>query len=299
MASAGGIKGLEPETKVPAFVLYILAGEETGPGKLYQVNEHGNVLGVVSLPHTGTGVDLHRSHGLVIAIPRDGGKIMRVDDTGKLSTLLARDKTLVHPIDVAVGGDSDTVLVADNIADVMATTTSGGTRPKVYQRLEGQKWTAQEMSIAVTKDKHVILGTDGDKGIYRTSGQDGSTAGDPLLPGPGGVAADPKSLRWAATQDSDQIYVFEGPELEKKLRLPPKKSHYHNGLLSFSPAGSVCVAVRDSDKASGEVWLLMYDIEKDKIRSLFPWKHEQMTDFVVGPRMIWEHNSPNTYKSTY
>ena len=299
MASSGGIKGFEPETIAPAFVLYVLAGEETGPGKLYQVNEHGDVLGVVSLPHTGTGVDLHRSHGLVMAVPRDGGKIMRVDDTGKLSTLLEKDKTLVHPIDVAVGGDSDTVLVADNIADVMATTTSGGARPKVYQRLEGQKWTAQEMSIAVTKDKHVILGTDGDKGIYRMSGRDTSTAGDPLLPGPGGVAADPKSLRWAATQDSDQIYVFEGPELEKKLRLPPKKSHYRNGLLSFSPAGSVCVAVRDSDTATGEVWLLMYDIEKDEIRNLFPWKREPMTDFVVGPRMIWERNSPNTYKSTY
>ncbi len=299
MAAGGGIKGFAPEPNTPTFVLYVLAGEETGPGKLYQVNEHGNVLGVVNLPNTATGVDLHRSHGLVMAIPREGGKIMRVDDTGKLSTLVDKDKTLVHPIDVAMGGDSDTVLVADNIADMMATTTSGGAQPKVYRRLEGQKWTAQEMSIAVTKDKHVILGTDGNKGIFRMSGQDTSTAGEPLLPGPGGVAADPKSLRWAATQGSNQIYVFEGPELEKKLRLPPKKSHYRNGLLSFSPAGTVCVAVRDSDTATGEVWLLMYDIEKDEIRSLFPWKRERMTDFVVGPRMIWERNSPNTYKSLY
>jgi hypothetical protein len=299
MASSGGIKGLKPETIVPGFVLYVLAGEETGPGKLYQVNEHGHVLGVVDLPFAGTGVDLHRTHGLVVAVPRDGGKIMRVDDTGKLSTLLEKDKTLVHPVDVAVGGDSDSIMVADNIADVMATTTSGGARPKIYRRMEGQKWAAQEMSIAVTKDKHVILGTDGDKGIYRMSGQDTSTAGDPILPGPGGVAADPKSLRWAATQDSNQIYVFEGPDMEKKLRLPPKKSHYRNGKLSFSPAGSICVAARDSDKATGEVWLLMYNIEEDKIRSLFPWKHERMTDFVVGPRMLWEKNSPNDYKSTY
>ena len=43
----------------------------------------------------------------------------------------------------------------------------------------------------------------------------------------------------------------------------------------------------------------MYDVEKDKIRSLFQWKDEQMNDFVVGPRMLWDRNSPTEYKSVY
>lgn len=299
MASAAPIKDLAKPTVLPEFVLYVSTGDETGPGKLYQVNDDGRVLGWVNLPFTPAGMALHRTHGLVVALPRDGGKIMRIDDTGKISTMLEKDKTLVHPIDVAISGESDTVVVADNIADVLAATTTAGVTPKVYQRFEGQKWTAQDMSIAVTNDKHVILGTDGDPGIYRFAGDDHSAAAKPLLPANGGVAADPKSLRWAATQAPNQIYVFEGEEMVKKLRLPPGKTFYRNGLLSFSPAGSLCVAVRPSDEAEGEVWLLMYNVEKDEIRSLFPWTKERMTDFVVGPRMFWDRKSPTNIKSTY
>ena len=296
----GSIKDLVPPPEVPpAFVLYVSTGDETGPGKVYQVNEHGRVLGVVNLPYTPTGMALHRTSGLVLALPRDGGKIMRIDDTAKVSTLLEKDKTLVHPVDVAISGESDSVLVADNIADVMAATSTGGLKPKIYQRFEGQKWSAQDMSVAITNDKHVIFGTDGDKGIYRFSGDDRSASSEPLLPDPGGVAADPKSLKWAATQKPNQIYVFEGEELIKKLRLPPNKRMYRNGLLSFSPCGSLCVVARDTDEVVGEPWFLMYDIEEDEIRSLFPWTRETMTDFVVGPRMFWDRKSPNTYKSTY
>ena len=180
------------------------------------------------------------------------------------------------------------MLIADNISDLMATTTAEGGAPRVYQRFEGQKWTAQDMSVAVTRDKHVILGTDGDEGIYRFSGDQHAASKTPLLPGPGGVAADRKSLKWAATQGSDQIVVFEGEEQVKKLRLPPGKSMYRNGLLSFSPAGCLVTVGRDSDKAVGEPWFFQYDLETDEIRSMFPWTRETMTDFVVGPRMFWD-----------
>jgi hypothetical protein len=43
----------------------------------------------------------------------------------------------------------------------------------------------------------------------------------------------------------------------------------------------------------------MYDIEKEDTRSLFPWTKETMTDFVVGPRMLWERHSPDTFQSIY
>ncbi len=283
---------------MPEFVLYISTGDESGPGTVYQVDEHGRVLGKVRLPYTATGMALHRTHGLVLAIPRDNGRIMRIDETGKLSTLLQDDRNLVHPVDVGISGNSDTVLVADNTADVLAATTTGGTRSKLYERFEGQKWDQQDMSVAVTNDKHVILGTNGDEGIYRFAGDDYSASADPILAGTGGVAADPKSLRWAATQRPNQVHVFEGEEPVKRLRLPAGKSLYRQGLLSFSPCGSICVAARDRDEI-GEPWFLMYDIEKDGIRSLFPWKGETMTDFVVGPRMLWNRNSPDTYRSIY
>ena len=283
----------------PKFVLYIATGDDAGTGKVYQVDDDGRVLGVVKLPYAPTGMALHRTGGLVVALPRDGGKIMRIDDTGKVSTLLEKNETIVHPVDVAIAGESDSVVIGDNIADVLATTTAGGGKASIYQRFPGQKWAAQDMSVAVTNDKHVIFGTNGDKGIYRFSGDSQSANAKPLLPEAGGVAADPKSLRWAATQQPNQIYVFEGGELMKKLRLPPNQNIYRQGLLSFSPCGSLCVAARKSDEAVGQPWLLMYDVEKENIRSLFQWKGEQMNDFVVGPRMFWDRKSPSTYKSVY
>jgi hypothetical protein len=288
----------QPTTKINSTEMN-LSRSRSVPGRVYQVDDTGRVLGKVDLPYSPTGMALHRTHGLVLAVPRDGGKIVRIDESGKPETLLEKDPTLVHPVDVAIGGDSDTVVVGDNIADVLAATTTAGAKPKVYQRFEGQKWNAQGMSVAVTNDKHVIFSTDGEPGVYRFAGDEYSAQKKSVLPGYGGVAADPKSTRWAAAQEPNQVFVYDGEELIKKLRLPPNKSLYRHGLLSFSPAGTLCVACRDSDKEVGEPWLLMYDIETDRIRSLFPWNAEEMTDFVVGPRMRWEGNFPSQYKSKY
>jgi hypothetical protein len=331
MASAG--MKIPPLPALPEFVLYVATGDETSPGKVYQVDEHGRVLGWVNTPYQPTGMALHRTHGLTLAMPRDGGRLMHIDDTGKLTTIVEKDPNMVHPIDVAMSGDSDTVVVADNIGDVLLATNTGGIKPKVYKRFEGQKWVSPSMSVAVCNDKSVLLGTDGDQGIFRYSGDAESASKGPILPGKGGVAADPKSLLWAATQEPNQVYVFEGQELVKKLRLPPNKSIYGNGMLSFAPTGNLVVAVRDSDSTNSGVWFLEYRVkgsedeknaradgtpapakpkaanpidymkawsaQEPQIRSLFPWEKEKMNDFVVGPRMFWDRKSPNTYKSVY
>ena len=169
---------------LPAFVLYISTGDDNGPGKVYQVDDrHGRVLGIVNLPFTATGLALHRQNGLMCALPRDGGKILRIDDTAKVTTIVDKDKNMVYPVDVGVGGESDTMIVADNIADMLSVLSTGGGKPKVYRKFDGQKWDAQDMSVAITRDKHVIFGTSGDKGIYRFAGDDHS-AKQP--PGPAG-----------------------------------------------------------------------------------------------------------------
>lgn len=292
-----GIQGLANTEKDPTFVLYVATGDGNGPGKLYQVNEHGRILGWVNLPSTPSSVALHRQNGLILSLPRDGGIIVKIDDSGKAITVLEKEKSIVHPVDVAVGGNSDVIVVADNLSDVLVATTTGGNVPKEYRRFDDQQWTAQSMSVAVTNDGHVLMGTDGNKGIYRYSGiEDGA---EPILPETGGVAADPQTTKWAATQNPNQVYIFDGSEHEKTLRLPPGKSIYRQGLLSFGPAESVVVASRDSDALDTLPWLMMYDGETGECRSLFPWDKEPMTDFVVGPRMYWERNQPNTYKSTY
>ena len=280
-------------------VFYISAGTETSAGTVYQVDETGRVLGKVALRYTASGMALHPTHGLILAVPRDGGKIMQIDGAGKLSTLLERDPTLPHPIDIATVGPSEALVVADNITDTLVVTSMSGKKPRVLQHLEGDKYTSQGMSVAVTKDKQVVFSSDGKPGVFRFGPTQSIADEKPILPTSGGVAADPNSLRWAASQDPNLIYIYEADQMVKKLRLPPGKSIYRNGLLSFSSTGSLCVAVGDSDKDNGEVWLLMYDIEKDEVKSLFPWQQEPMQDFVAGPRMPWDRRAASGKKSTF
>jgi hypothetical protein len=287
----------DPLKLPPPLVLYVSCGEDAGPGRVYQVDENGRVLGIVNLPYTATGLALHGDHGLVACMPRDGGHLVEIDDTGKVTSILSKDPILVHPVDVGIGANSDTIVVADNFSHVLAATNTGGVKAKVYQNLGYDKWLHPDMSVAVTRDKHVVFGTNGRPGIYRFSGDDNALSRGPILPKPGGVAADTATQKWAATQSPNLIYVFDGEEQVKKLRLPPNKGIYRNGLLSFGLAESVVVAARPSDDLEGDVWLIEYQTQNDDVRSLFPWKYERMVDFVVGPRMPWDWHDPRKPKA--
>lgn len=280
---------------IPQMVLYISCGEDDSPGKVYQVDDNGRVLGLVHLPKTATGLAMHRQHGLIASMPRDGGQLVRIDESGRVEPILEKDSTLVHPVDVGVPADSDTIVVADDIAHCLGATNTGGIRPQIYQKLPGDKLEQPKMSVAVTRDRHVIYGSNtqsGKPGIYRLSGDPESAARGPLLPDPGGVAADVSTIRWAAAQGHDQVFVMEGEEIVKKLKLPANKRHFRNGLLSFAPDGSVVVAARPADESEGEPWLIQYSTKDDSVRNLFPWKYDRMVDFVVGPRMYWERKDP-------
>jgi hypothetical protein len=160
------------------------------------------------------------------------------------------------------------------------------------------------MSVAVTNDKHIILGTDGRPGIYRFDGDKPSPADraapkvEPLLPGNGGVAADPHGPRWAAAQAPDQVCVFRGEKLEKRLQLPAGSSLYGVGLLSFSPDGELCVTAHEKERPAGAVSFVMLNLEREDARTLFVWTKEHVNDFVIGPPMPWDRRRA-PYKSTY
>jgi hypothetical protein len=130
-------------------------------------------------------------------------------------------------------------------------------------------------------------------------GDQSAKGNKPVLPASGGVAADHSSLRWAAAQAPNVIKVYEGQSFLKDLRLPAGKKFYKGGMMSFGPAGSLCVAVQDSENEQGDVWILCYHVDKEKVTNSFKWTHEEMQDFAVGSRMMWEHNSPSEYKSTF
>ena len=238
---------------------------------------------------------------MVVSIPRDGGKIFRIDDTGKVIPVLSNEKGMLHPVDVACGGESDALLIADDLSGVLMATTAAGGEPKVYRKFTPQRWdSAAKMSVAVTRDKHVIYGTSSPAGIYRYFGDGNSASQTPVLPGSGGVAADPKSLCWAATQSPNQVYVYEGEDFVKKFRLPPNKVHYGGGLLSFAPTRHVVTLTQPGDNPNGEPWFISYPTrENEGIQTLFAWDKERIRDFVVGPRMPWNRNSPRDYRSIY
>ena len=111
-----------------------------------------------------------------------------------------------------------------------------------------------------------------------------------MLPTSGGVAADHSSLRWAAAQAPNIIKVYEGQQFLKNLRLPPKKKFYKGGLMSFGPDGSLCVAVQDDDKEQGEFGSSASTSTREQVTNSFKWTHEEMQDFAVGPRMLWDRH---------
>lgn len=289
----------DPEFKSPPpMILYLSCTDDLGRGRIYQVDEHGVIRGLVTLPHAATGLALHHQPALVAAVPREGGKVLRIDAVGKVSVVLEDDPLLPQPIDVGVAANSDSIVVGDNLAHVLAGTSITGEKAREYRRFELQKWDRPAMSVAVTADKHVLLSTDMAPGVYRFAPDDFSPR-LPLLPKLGGVAGDTASLRWAAAQPPNQIAVFEGDSPAGTLRLPANRIAYRHGLLSFAPAARLVAAAQSVDQADSGVWMVELATKDGSARDLFVWRKEPILDFVVGPRMPWQPYEPDKRRSLY
>jgi hypothetical protein len=301
-AKGGRVARVPRDTEIPPWVrenrwaIYLSCATEYGRGRIYQVDEDGTVQGLVTLPHAATGLAMHRRPALVAAVPRDRGQILQIDESARVSVLLEGDPLLLRPVDVAVAGNSDTIVAADNLRHLLATTSINGEKAKVYRRFEHDLRDRPMMSVAAAMDDHVLLGADKEPGIYRFGA--GAKPGQlPLLPHAGGVAADTASRKWAAAQPPDELVVCQGNDAVKSLHLPAGRAFFRDGLLSFAPGESVVVAVRPKDDPSGQVWLVKVDTKDGAARVLFPWKREPIADLVVGPPMPWER--PKKLRSLY
>ena len=180
-------------------------------------------MGKQNFDQTPTGISMYRDHGVVVAIPRDGGKIVEIDDTGKQSTILEKDPALPHPVKISMPGNSDTMVVADDMADQLVMSTIAGTKTKVYQKF-APNYSSQPMSVAVANDKGVVFSSDADPGVHKFMGDQSASGDKPMLPTSGGVAADHSSLRWAAAQAPHTIKVYEGQQFVKDLPCPKARS---------------------------------------------------------------------------
>ncbi|MDO4550135.1 MAG: hypothetical protein Q4C96_02650 [Planctomycetia bacterium] len=294
----------------PGMVLYISCGDDRSSGKVYQVDEQGRVLGMVNLPATATGLAMHKEHGLICTTPREGGKVYRIDDGGEVELVLEDDSNMVHPVDVGVDPNGDSMVVADNISNSLLLTNTAGRPAEVFKKFDGANFQNQKMSVAIARDKSILLGTEGNRGVYRYTGVE-STQSTPILMDAGAVAADPASDRWAATQGNDEVVVMEDDQKVATYKLPAGKVFHLDGMLSFAPPAGVAedapntgvvVAMRDADDANAAPYLMEFKTTpegKVNRRLLFDWKQDKMVDFVVGPRMYWEKNKRDTYKGIY
>ena len=99
-------------------MLVFSTGKPFSAGRVYMVSISGNILASVGLRFAPAGMAFHAKSmedcGLVPAVPRDRGKIMRVDKTGKVWTILDKDPVLLHPVDVGIPGGTDDIFVADD-----------------------------------------------------------------------------------------------------------------------------------------------------------------------------------------
>ena len=125
------------------------------------------------------------------------------------------------------------------------------------------------------------MGTNAKTGIFRFPEGKLATPISPVLPGDGGVAADFASPKWAATQPSDQVFIFEKDEIVSRLDLPKGKSVYGAGMLAFAEDGAVVVA---TGSGRGGPLLVQMDPVTGESRQLFAWSGDKVHDFVLGPR---------------
>jgi hypothetical protein len=304
---------LPEDERLKRAVFYIAAGKPFSAGRVYMVSIQGNILGSRGLRFVPAGMAFHTKSmedcGLVLAIPRDFGQIVRIDKTGRAWTILARDPALPHPVDVAIPGGSDEIFVADDAANVLARTHIDGRPASVVKNkppsgLSGRGSLDMGISVAATKDKHVMLAAADPRGVYRLAGNDRSGDPERCLPNSGGVAADIHSARWAAAQAPNQICIYQGRQMVKQLSLPTGLIHYGNGLMSFSnDDGWLCVACVEKDHPDDGIWLcLCSNIEKGWFERLFQWTarewkptdmpdvtftDKEINSFVVGPWLPW------------
>jgi hypothetical protein len=264
--------------------IYLGCGEVNGPGTVVQLDRTGNVLGTVQLPGTPYGLTVHKD-GLVAAVPSGRpGKIFRIDGRGKVATLLQDERRFPRPIAIAAHPDSGDILIADNETDLLLLLPAGQPKNarKVLQ-ITGHEGHLQDMSVAFTKDGHLLFGGSGPEGIYRFRAEKDLALGQPLLPDVGGVAADPTSKRWVAAL-RHELRVFEDAREVLKLPFPAGKSKWHD-TLAFGLDGTLIMALH---LGQTNYDVVLADFKAQTFRPLFSWNRIRVVSLAVGPKMIWK-----------
>jgi hypothetical protein len=268
----------------PDPAIYLGCGGVGGPGSIVQLDFRGKVLGKIELAETPYGLAADRA-GLVAALPGANiGRVVRIDRTGKVETLLKDPSGLPAPIAVAADPRSGDLLVADNVADVILLLPAGkASEARQLVAIKGHEGHCQDMSVSFAADGHLLFGGTGPVGVYRFKGSATVDLGHPIVAEPGAVAAEVGSDRWASALESE-LRMFEGSREVAAIPYPSGRRRWH-GALSYGPGGSPVVALH---LGGNQYEVVQVDLEKKGFRTLFTWDSDRLVCLTIGPKLPWK-----------
>jgi hypothetical protein len=273
-----------PKTEKPAskeWVIFLGCGEVRGEGTVVQIDQNGTVLGTVKLENTPYG--LTAVPGGVAAASPSGGKVVRIDKTGKVETLIHDAAKLPHPISVTCDPATGDIYAADNRADVLLVLPKGEAKDaREVLTFPGAAVQLQNLSLAFGKG-HLLYGGDVPKGVYRFKAGKDAALGDPLLNADAGVAADPTSDRWAAGS-RDELRVFEENKEIAAIRYPAGR-RYRHGAIAMAPEGVPILALQ---AGATKFEIVQADVVKKEFKVLFRHETSRVVSLAVGPKLDWK-----------
>ena len=255
-----------------------------GPGKVYQLDDRGRILGSVDLPATPYGIDVQRD-GLVLAMPGRG--LLKIDLEGTYRPLV--ESEISRALDVAIHAETGELIVADNQADnLWQVSANPEVKPRRIQSFKGAEGHMQSMSIDVTADNHLLFASTNPKGVFRLALTQDAPLGKAIIDEAGGVAADKASTRWAAATQAG-LHVFDKDKQIAEIPFPPDQPGYRSGIVA-STNGVFVTALGSGPRPE----LVEIDPESKNMRSFFAWGRERLVDFAVGPRLPWSGKQTST-----
>ena len=134
------------------------------------------------------------------------------------------------------------------------------------------------MSVAFTKDNHLLFGGSGLNGIYRFPAGKNAGLGLPVLSYRGGVSADPTSNRWVVAL-RNELRVFEEDREILKLPFPAGKEIWYDAL-AFRSDGTLVMALH---RGQTNYDVVLVDLEAQTFRPLFSWNKARIVSLAVTP----------------
>lgn len=246
--------------------LFLGCGRIHAPGRVVKVDLAGQQLSEVKVEETPNDVVVHGT--LVYAVLPNAKKVVTLDGLRNVNVVLGGRNVFRQPITVAIGGNPEAVIVADNLSDTVC--RFDGNRKKVLFTAQSEdRQHMQDMYVGVCGSKLIVaVNAPHDKIGTWTVDMSPGQAGTPkkLLTDCGYIAVQPGSQRWAVIQ-GQYIYIMEDEKQITQIALPKDKTPHKGGTLAW--CGETLVTAFRAGQVGTEI--MKVDQSNGTFTSLFAW----------------------------